>query len=84
MCADLFEGYARNVDFIQVTCSPVACSSRQNPFGLEKTKRDFGRDYAESSRPDDVRASMRPKREGRLTAGFDRRSCDLLGFYLMC
>jgi cyclopropane-fatty-acyl-phospholipid synthase len=87
---DLFEGYARNADFIQAYVFPGGLLIKTSEFrrlaaerGLAwEDQEDFGRDYAETLkawRTNFDAAEM----HGRLPAGFDRRFCDLWRFYLM-
>jgi cyclopropane-fatty-acyl-phospholipid synthase len=87
---ELFEGYARNADFIQAYVFPGGLLIKTSEFrrlaaerGLAwEDQEDFGADYAETlkawrGRFDEAAA------QGRLPAGFDRRFCDLWRFYLM-
>ena len=87
---DLFEGYARNADFIQAYVFPGGLLIKTSEFRRLAAERglswddheDFGRDYAETLkawRTNFDTAEMK----GRLPAGFDRRFCDLWRFYLM-
>ena len=87
---DLFEGYARNADFIQAYIFPGGLLIKTADFrrlaaerGLScEDQEDFGRDYAETLRT--WRAAFDDaETHGRLPAGFDRRFCDLWRFYLM-
>ena len=87
---DLFEGYARNADFIQAYVFPGGLLIKTAEFrrlaaerGLSwEDQEDFGRDYAETLKT--WRASFdAAEAKGRLPAGFDRRFCDLWRFYLM-
>ncbi len=86
---ELFEGYARNADFIQAYVFPGGLLIKTSEFrrlaaerGLAwQDQEDFGLDYAETlktwrTRFDEAEAL------GRLPAGFDRRFCDLWRFYL--
>lgn len=87
---ELFEGYARNADFIQAYVFPGGLLIKTEEFrrlaaerGLAwEDQEDFGLDYAETltawrGRFDEAQAQR------RLPAGFDRRFCDLWRFYLM-
>ena len=87
---DLFEGYARNADFIQAYVFPGGLLIKTGEFrrlaaerGLSwEDQEDFGRDYAETLKA--WRANFdAAEAKGRLPAGFDRRFCDLWRFYLM-
>jgi cyclopropane-fatty-acyl-phospholipid synthase len=87
---DLFEGYARNADFIQAYVFPGGLLIKTGEFrrlaaarGLAwQDQEDFGRDYAETLKA--WRANFdEAERRGRLPAGFDRRFCDLWRYYLM-
>lgn len=86
---ELFEGYARNADFIQAYVFPGGLLIKTSEFrrlaaerGLAwEDQEDFGTDYAETlkawrARFDEAEA------QGRLPAGFDRRFCNLWRFYL--
>jgi cyclopropane-fatty-acyl-phospholipid synthase len=87
---DLFEGYARNADFIQAYVFPGGMLIETGEFralaearGLAwQDQEDFGLDYAETLKA--WRANFDTAvAQGRLPAGFDRRFCDLWRFYLM-
>ena len=87
---DLFEGYARNADFIQAYVFPGGLLIKTSEFrrlaaerGLSwENQEDFGQDYAETLKA--WRASFdAAEAKRRLPAGFDRRFCDLWRFYLM-
>lgn len=86
----LFEGYARNADFIQAYVFPGGLLIGAREFrGLAEARglawqdqEDFGFDYAETLKQWRERFD-RAEAEGRLPAGFDRRFCDLWRFYLM-
>ncbi len=87
---DLFEGYARNADFIQAYVFPGGLLIKTAEFrdlaeerGLSwEDQEDFGRDYAETLKV--WRANFdAAEAQGRLPAGFDQRFCDLWRFYLM-
>ena len=86
---ELFEGYARNADFIQAYVFPGGLLIKASEFralaearGLAWTdQEDFGLDYAETLKA--WRANFdAAEREGRLPAGFDQRFCRLWRFYL--
>ena len=87
---DLFEGYARNADFIQAYVFPGGLLIRTSEFrrlaaerGLSwEDQEDFGRDYAETLKAWRTTFDA-AEMSGRLPAGFDRRFCDLWRFYLM-
>jgi cyclopropane-fatty-acyl-phospholipid synthase len=87
---DLFEGYARNADFIQAYVFPGGLLIKTGEFrrlaaerGLAwEDQEDFGADYAETLKAWRARFDM-AEAQGRLPAGFDRRFCDLWRFYLM-
>jgi len=87
---DLFDGYARNADFIQAYVFPGGMLIRASEFrtlaearGLEwLDEEDFGLDYAETLK--EWRASFdRAAADGHLPDGFDQRFRDLWRFYLM-
>jgi len=87
---DLFEGYARNADFIQAYVFPGGLLIKNADFRRLAAQRglswedheDFGLDYAETLKA--WRASFdAAEAKGKLPAGFDRRFCDLWRFYLM-
>jgi cyclopropane-fatty-acyl-phospholipid synthase len=87
---ELFEGYARNADFIQAYVFPGGLLIKTSEFRKLAAERglswedheDFGRDYAETLKT--WRASFdTAEAQGRLPAGFDGRFCDLWRFYLM-
>ena len=90
MKEELFEGYARNADFIQAYVFPGGLLIRTSEFrqlaaerGLSwEDEEDFGLDYAETLKAWRENFNEAVK-EGRLPAGFDRRFCDLWRFYLM-
>lgn len=87
---DLFEGYARNADFIQAYVFPGGLLIKNDDFrrlaaerGLSwEDQEDFGRDYAETLRAwrENFNAA---EAKGHLPTDFDRRFCDLWRFYLM-
>jgi cyclopropane-fatty-acyl-phospholipid synthase len=87
---DLFEGYARNADFIQAYVFPGGLLIKTGEFrrlaaerGLAwEDQEDFGRDYAETLKAWRTNFDA-AETKGRLPAGFDRRFCDLWRFYLM-
>ena len=86
---DLFDGYARNADFIQAYVFPGGMLIRASEFrrlaearGLAwQDEESFGLDYAETLRLWRERFDA-AEREGRLPAGFDERFCRLWRFYL--
>ncbi|MXO71613.1 SAM-dependent methyltransferase [Alteraurantiacibacter buctensis] len=86
---DLFDGYARNADFIQAYIFPGGLLIRASEFrrlaearGLAwEDEESFGLDYAETLRLWRERFDA-AQREGRLPAGFDERFCRLWRFYL--
>ena len=86
----LFEGYARNADFIQSYIFPGGLLIRTSEFrrlaaehGLSwEDQEDFGLDYAETLRLWRRRFDE-AEQAGRLPAGFDERFCRLWRFYLM-
>ena len=90
MREDLFEGYARNADFIQAYIFPGGLLIRTSEFrrlaaerGLSwEDQEDFGLDYAETLKAwrENFECAVR---EGRLPAGFDERFIRLWRFYLM-
>jgi cyclopropane-fatty-acyl-phospholipid synthase len=86
----LFEGYARNADFIQAYVFPGGLLIKPGEFrqlaearGLSwQDQEDFGVDYAETLKA--WRESFeRAIVENRLPAGFDEHFCNLWRFYLM-
>ncbi|MCL6252115.1 cyclopropane-fatty-acyl-phospholipid synthase family protein [Altererythrobacter sp. KTW20L] len=89
MREELFDGYARNADFIQAYVFPGGLLIRTSEFrrlaeerGLAwQDQEDFGLDYAETLRlwRENFDAA---EREGRLPAGFDERFCRLWRYYL--
>lgn len=87
---EIFEGYARNADFIQAYVFPGGLLIKDADFrrlaaerGLSwEDQEDFGLDYAETLRAWRERFDA-AEAQGRLPAGFDRRFCDLWRFYLM-
>ena len=90
MKESLFEGYARNADFIQAYVFPGGLLIKPSEFrqlaearGLSwQDHEDFGLDYAETLkcwRECFERAIV----ENRLPAGFDAHFCNLWRFYLM-
>jgi cyclopropane-fatty-acyl-phospholipid synthase len=90
MREDLFEGYARNADFIQTYIFPGGMLINEREFlalaerrGLSwREQENFGLDYAETL----LRwrqAFDRVVDEGRLPAGFDDRFVRLWRYYLM-
>lgn len=90
MRESLFEGYARNADFIQAYVFPgglLICPSEFRALAEERglawqDQEDFGLDYAETLKV--WRANFDcAQDEGELPAGFDRNFCDLWRFYLM-
>ncbi|HEX8055319.1 MAG TPA: cyclopropane-fatty-acyl-phospholipid synthase family protein [Novosphingobium sp.] len=90
MREEIFEGYARNADFIQTYVFPGGMLIRESEFrrlaadrGLEwKDRVGFALDYAETLRI--WRANFDSAvDEGRLPAGFDGRFVRLWRFYLM-
>jgi cyclopropane-fatty-acyl-phospholipid synthase len=90
MREELFEGYARNADFIQAYIFPGGLLIRTSEFrrlaeerGLEWTDQaDFGQDYAETLRlwRENFDAAVA---ENRLPEGFDARFVRLWRYYLM-
>jgi cyclopropane-fatty-acyl-phospholipid synthase len=87
---ELFDGYARNADFIQAYVFPGGLLIRTSEFqrlaaerGLEwQDQEDFGLDYAETLKA--WRENFdRTAEEGKLPAGFDERFVRLWRFYLM-
>lgn len=85
----LFEGYARNADFIQAYIFPGGLLIKASEFrqlaeerGLAWTEQeDFGLDYAQTLKT--WRESFdRAEAQGRLPTGFDERFCRLWRFYL--
>jgi cyclopropane-fatty-acyl-phospholipid synthase len=87
---ELFEGYARNADFIQAYVFPGGLLIKASEFralaeerGLAwQDQEDFPLDYAETLKA--WRANFdAAEAEGRLPADFDRRFRDLWRFYLM-
>ena len=90
MREELFEGYARNADFIQAYVFPGGLLIKTSEFralaearGLSwQDQEDFPLDYAETLKA--WRANFdRAVAEGRLPAGFDERFRNLWRFYLM-
>lgn len=87
---EIFEGYARNADFIQAYVFPGGLLIKNADFrrlaaerGLSwEDQEDFGLDYAETLRGWRERFDA-AEAQDRLPAGFDRRFCDLWRFYLM-
>ncbi len=87
---DIFEGYARNADFIQAYVFPGGLLIKNSEFralaearGLSwQDQEDFALDYAETLKiwREDFDAAARAN---QLPTGFDRRFCDLWRFYLM-
>lgn len=86
----LFEGYARNADFIQAYVFPGGLLIKPTEFralaqarGLDWTdQEDFGLDYADTLKA--WRENFdRAAADGRLPPGFDRRFCNLWRYYLM-
>jgi cyclopropane-fatty-acyl-phospholipid synthase len=86
---ELFDGYARNADFIQAYIFPGGLLIRSSEFrrlaearGLQWTdEEDFGLDYAETLKIWRERFDA-AEREERLPKGFDKRFCTLWRFYL--
>lgn len=86
----LFDGYARNADFIQAYVFPGGLLINASEFralaearGLAwQDQEDFGLDYAETLKLW-REAFDRAEEQGRLPTGFDGRFCDLWRFYLM-
>jgi len=87
---ELFDGYARNADFIQAYIFPGGLLIRTSEFqrlaaerGLSwEDQQDFALDYAETLKA--WRENFdRAVEQGRLPAGFDDRFCGLWRFYLM-
>lgn len=86
---ELFDGYARNADFIQAYVFPGGLLIRTSEFralaearGLEWCdSEDFGLDYAETLKAWRERFDA-AEREARLPAGFDARFCRLWRYYL--
>ena len=86
---DLFDGYARNADFIQAYVFPGGMLIRASEFRALAERRglsweddeSFGIDYAETLRLWRERFDA-AERERRLPAGFDRRFCRLWRYYL--
>jgi cyclopropane-fatty-acyl-phospholipid synthase len=90
MREELFEGYARNADFIQAYVFPGGLLIKSSEFrrlaeerGLSwQDQEDFALDYAETLKA--WRANFdAAAREGRLPADFDERFRHLWRFYLM-
>ncbi|WEK47186.1 MAG: cyclopropane-fatty-acyl-phospholipid synthase [Candidatus Andeanibacterium colombiense] len=90
MREELFDGYARNADFIQAYIFPGGLLIRTSEFRKLAAERglvwedqeDFGLDYAETLKA--WRANFdRACDEQRLPDGFDERFCRLWRFYLM-
>ncbi len=90
MREELFESYARNVDFIQAYVFPGGLLIKASEFralaeacGLSwRDQEDFGLDYAETLKAWRERFDE-AAREGRLPADFDERFRNLWRFYLM-
>ena len=86
----LFEGYARNADFIQAYVFPGGLLIKSGEFralaearGLSwEDQEDFALDYAETLKAWRARFEAAVAQD-RLPPGFDRRFCDLWRFYLM-
>ncbi len=87
---DLFDGYARNADFIQAYIFPGGLLIRTSEFRrlaearglIWRDEQDFGLDYAETLLA--WRKNFdRAEQEQRLPAGFDQRFCNLWRYYLM-
>jgi cyclopropane-fatty-acyl-phospholipid synthase len=86
----LFEGYARNADFIQAYVFPGGLLIKTAEFrhlaeqrGLAwEDEESFALDYAETLKAWRERFDAACERE-QLPAGFDRRFCDLWRYYLM-
>jgi cyclopropane-fatty-acyl-phospholipid synthase len=86
----LFEGYARNADFIQAYVFPGGLLIKTSEFrdlaearGLSwQDQEDFALDYAETLKAWRARFEAAAAHD-RLPRGFDRRFCDLWRFYLM-
>ncbi|HTN14254.1 MAG TPA: cyclopropane-fatty-acyl-phospholipid synthase family protein [Sphingomonadaceae bacterium] len=89
MREELFDGYARNADFIQAYVFPGGLLIRTSEFQRLAAERDlswedqedFGLDYAETLKAWRVNFD-RAVAEGRLPEGFDERFCRLWRFYL--
>lgn len=89
MREELFDGYARNADFIQAYVFPGGLLIRTSEFrrlaeerGLVwQDQEDFGLDYAETLKCW-RQAFDAAEREGLLPAGFDARFCRLWRYYL--
>lgn len=87
---ELFEGYARNADFIQTYVFPGGMLIRENEFRALAEERgltwqdpeSFGLDYAETLRRW-RRSFDEVVRDGRLPPGFDERFVRLWRYYLM-
>lgn len=87
---EIFEGYARNADFIQAYVFPGGLLIKTSEFrqlaaerGLSwEDQEDFGLDYAETLKTWHERFNA-AEAQGRLPADFDKRFCDLWRFYLM-
>lgn len=90
MREELFEGYARNADFIQAYVFPGGLLIKTSEFrwlaeerGLSwQDQEDFPLDYAETLRVWRTNFDA-AAREGRLPADFDERFRNLWRFYLM-
>jgi cyclopropane-fatty-acyl-phospholipid synthase len=86
----LFEGYARNADFIQAYVFPGGLLIKPSEFRALAEERglawhdqeDFSLDYAETLKAWCANFE-RAIAEKRLPNGFDKRFCDLWRFYLM-
>ncbi|NJM50592.1 MAG: class I SAM-dependent methyltransferase [Sphingomonadales bacterium] len=87
---DIFERYAKNMDFIQRYIFPGGMLLSESRFralaeqrGLDwRDQHDFGLDYAETLRRWRLAFEMAAE-EGRLPAGFDERFIKLWRFYLL-
>ncbi|GAA0277703.1 cyclopropane-fatty-acyl-phospholipid synthase family protein [Alteraurantiacibacter aestuarii] len=89
MQEELFEGYARNADFIQAYIFPGGLLIRASEFRRLAQERglvwsdqeDFGPDYAETLKT--WRENFdKAEADGRLPDDFDQRFCDLWRYYL--
>jgi len=90
MQEDMFDGYARNADFIQTYIFPGGMLVRESEFRklarerglIWQDRQGFGLDYARTLRAwrDNFDKAVR---RGTLPAGFDRRFAGLWRFYLM-
>lgn len=89
MQEELFDGYARNADFIQAYVFPGGLLIRTSEFkalaeerGLSWTdQEDFGLDYAETLK-DWLETFDAAEQDGRLPGDFDTRFCNLWRYYL--